>query len=248
MRDKKIKEKVEKYYDERVAQFSDEMLALKEKRMKPLYEKVLEFAKIDRQIIVAIIGSSTGSMPLFIAPRAKRVIGIDLSKESLSFAEKRTRQLGVTNIEHKKGDAEALPLEDNSVDVVLSDCVINLVPNKQKAFQEIYRILKADGILVMADPVRKKPLQETSDDLLTGCIAGTVAKEDYKQMLEKAGFGSIKITDITDLARKIWAEHEEKLDRYGLDYVIVNAIKVAKQKEVIENEERKTKTVNGRCC
>lgn len=227
MKDRKIKEKVEKHYDERVAQFSDEMLALKEKRMRPLYEKVWEFAEIDHQTIVGIVGSSTGSMPLFIAPQAKRVIGIDLSKESLSFAERRTRQMGVTNIEYKKGDAEALPLEDNSVDVVLSDCVINLVPDKQKAFDEIYRVLKADGSLVMADPVRKKPLEETSDELFTGCIAGAVAKEDYRRMLEKAGFENIEITDITNLARKIFADHEEKFDEYGLDYVIIKTRKPA---------------------
>jgi len=193
-----------------------------------LYEKVLEFAEISNTKTVGIIGSSTGSMPLFIAPRARKVIGIDLSKESLRFAERRTKQLGVTNIEYKKGDAESLPLEDRSVDVVLSDCVINLVPDKQVAFNEIHRILKEGGILVIADPVRKKPLKETSDELLTGCIAGTVAKEDYTRMLGKAGFGNIIISDITELARKIWPDHEEKFDKYGLDYVIVKASKLAK--------------------
>lgn len=228
MRKEEIKREVEKYYDERIKQFSDEALALKEKRMRPLYEKVLEFVEIDHKTTVAIIGSSTGSLPLFVAPQAREVIGIDLSKESLSFAMRRTTQLDITNIEYKKGDAEALPIENNSVDVALSDCVINLVPDKRKAFNEIYRVLKTGGILIIADPVRKRPLGEISGEPVSGCIAGTVAKEDYMQMLEGAGFENIEITDITDLAKKVFTGHEDKFEKYGLEYVIIKAAKPAK--------------------
>jgi len=219
---------VENYYDERVAQFPDKMLILKEMRMKPIYEKLLEFAEIDPQSTVLIIGSSTGSLPIFLAHLAKKVIGIDLSRESLKFAERRTKQLNITNIEYKKGDAEKLPIEDNSIYVVLTDCVINLVPTKQKVFNEIFRVLKTDGFLVMADPVRKKPPEETSEELLATCIAGTVAKESYRQMLMKAGFENVEIMDITDVAKKVFTGHEEKFQKYGLEYVIMKANKLAK--------------------
>lgn len=225
MKNKKIKQQVGKYYDDRIRQFSYEALASKEKRMKPLYEKVSEFAEINPNTIVGIIGSSTGSLPLFVASHAKKVIGVDLSKESLNFAKRRTNQLGVTNIEYKKGDAEALPLEENSIDVALSDCVINLVPDKQKAFEEIYRTLKPGGSLVIADPVRKKPFAKITNEPVGGCIAGTVAKEDYEEMLTKAGFDRIEITNITDLARKVFVGHEDKFDKYSLDYVIIKATK-----------------------
>jgi len=138
MKGNMIKEKVRRYYNEKVAQYPEEILALKEIMMKPLYEKILKFAEIDKRSTVGIIGSSIGSMPLFMAPYTKRVIGIDFSEESLSFARERTKELGIKNIEYKKGDAEVLPLKDESVDVVLSDCVINLVPDKVKAFKEMW--------------------------------------------------------------------------------------------------------------
>jgi len=225
MKGNMIKEKVRRYYNEKVAQYPEEILALKEIMMEPLYEKILKFAEIDKRSTVGIIGSSTGSMPLFMAPYTKRVIGIDFSEESLSFARERTKELGIKNIEYKKGDAEALPLKDESVDVVLSDCVINLVPDKVKAFKEIHRILKTGGNVVIADPIREKPLQKTSDELLTGCIAGTVTEGDYRNMLREAGFDNVEITDITDLARSVFAQHEEKFDKYGLTYVIIKASK-----------------------
>ncbi len=220
------KRDVEKYYDQWVKQFTDERLVLKEKMMRPLYEKVIESAEINNQTTVGIVGSSTGSMPLFMASRAKAVIGIDLSAESLRIAERRTRQLGVKNIEYKKGDAEVLPLEENSVDVVLSDCVVNLVPDKQKAFNEMYRILRKGGLLVIADPVRRKKLPlEASCEPVGGCIKGTVTKEEYEQKLAKAGFENIAITNITDLARKVFALHQDKFDKYSLNYVILKARK-----------------------
>lgn len=228
MDDKKIKQQIQKHYDGRIRQLSDEELASKEKRMKPLYEKVLEFAEINFDTTVGIIGSSTGSLPLFIAPHVKKVVGIDFSQESLNFAKRRTDQLSVTNIEYKKGDAEALPLEDSSIDLALSDCVINLLPDKQKAFEEIYRTLKQGGSLVIADPIRKKPLAKITNEPVGGCIAGTVAKEDYEEMLTRAGFDPVEITDITPLARKVFVGHEDKFDKYGLNYIIIKATKSEK--------------------
>ena len=251
------KENVKRYYDERVAQFSDDMLVLKEEKMRPLYEKMLEFTQVDKQTIVGIIGSSTGSMGLFVAPRAKKVVGVDLSEASLRFAERRAGQLGIVNIENKLGDAEALPWEDSSIDVVLSDCVINLVPDKQAAFKEIFRVLKENGTLVMADPVKNRPLNDTSDELLAGCIAGAVAKEDYERMLEKAGFDGVETINITDFAKTVFAGHEEKFDKYGLDYVIVKARKPEKLntsngekslKSIIREGYARIAQQGGSCC
>jgi len=218
---------VEAHYNHRVKQFSDEQLAIKEKVMRPLYEAVLPFANIGSGSTVAVIGSSTGSLPLFVASSAREVIGFDLSTHSLRFARRRTRLLGVRNITYRRADAERLPLEDRSVDVVLSDCVINLTPNKQAVFNEIYRVLRSPGVFVLADPVRQKPLEPVPRDLLASCIAGTVATEDYTHMLAAAGFVKVNVADITELAKRVFASHTATFDQYGLSYVIIQAVKGA---------------------
>ncbi len=224
MSDQKIKDDVVRHYDERVAACSEDQLALKEQRMLPLYEAMKEAADICGETTVGIIGSSTGSLPLFVAKHAKAVVGVDLSKESLRFAEKRARDLGVDNVEFLWGDAEALPIEDDSMDVVLSDCVINLVPDKLRAFGEIRRVLKRGRRLVIADPVRTSASEQVPSELWAGCIAGTIDRKQYNEMLREAGFKKIEIEDITDLARQVFAEHQDRLDSYGLEYVMITAV------------------------
>ena len=191
-----------------------------------VYEKIIEFVDTGSEKTVAIVGSSTGAMPLFVAPLVGRVVGVDLSEQSIAFAERRTGQLGVTNIEYTKGDAESLPFDADSVDIVLTDCVINLTPQKQTAIDEIFKILKPGGCLVMADPVRKGEIENlAANEPVAGCIAGTVTLEDYSRMLKRSGFENLKTTDVTGLARNVWPDHREKFDKYGLDYLIIKAIK-----------------------
>ena len=96
----------------------------------------------------------------------------------------------------EKGDIEDLPVEDNSIDVIISNCVINLAPDKERVFKEAYRVLKTGGRLMVSDVVLVKPLPEkllNDKDLLVGCVSGAILKEDYLSLLEQAGFIDITI-------------------------------------------------------
>ncbi|MBU1323468.1 methyltransferase domain-containing protein [Patescibacteria group bacterium] len=103
---------------------------------------------------------------------------------------------GFTNVEFRKGDIEDLPVKDEEVDVVISNCVINLAPDKEKVFRETYRVLKPGGRLMVSDVVLTKPLPDNlknDKDLLIGCVSGAILKEDYLNLLKKTGFSDITI-------------------------------------------------------
>jgi ubiquinone/menaquinone biosynthesis C-methylase UbiE len=105
------------------------------------------------------------------------------------------------NIKFLLGEIENLPVADNSIDAVISNCVINLVPDKIKAFKEIFRVLKQGGRMLISDIVLKKRLPDAikkSVDLYTGCISGAILRIDYLQQIRKAGFKDIKIMDETE--------------------------------------------------
>ena len=149
--------------------------------------------------IVLDLGSGAG-FDVFLA--AKKVgsigkaIGVDMTDEMLGKARVNAKRGGFTNVEFKKGDIENLPLGDNSVDVVISNCVINLAPDKAKVFKETYRVLKTGGRLMVSDVVLIKPLPEelkNDKDLLIGCVSGAILKEDYLDLLKQAGFSNITI-------------------------------------------------------
>jgi len=125
-----------------------------------------------------------------------RVIGVDMTDEMLAKARENTRKGGFDNVEFRKGDIEDLPIEGMEVDVVISNCVINLAPNKEKVFREIYRVLKPGGRLMVSDVVLTKLLPEklkNNDELLSGCVAGAILKKDYLGLLKKVGFTNIEI-------------------------------------------------------
>ena len=125
-----------------------------------------------------------------------KVIGVDMTEEMLVKARENVQKGGYTNVEFRKGDIEDLPIEDNSIDVIISNCVINLAPNKEKVFKEAYRVLKTGGRLMVSDVVLTKPLTEelkNDKELLIGCVSGAILKEDYLNFLKKAGFANIDI-------------------------------------------------------
>lgn len=125
-----------------------------------------------------------------------KVIGVDMTDEMLRRARENAKKGGFDNVEFKKGDIENLPLEDEEVDVIISNCVINLAPDKQKVFRETYRVLKSGGRLMVSDVVLTKPLPDelkNDEELLSGCVAGAILKKDYLKLLKKAGFSDIKI-------------------------------------------------------
>lgn len=143
-----------------------------------------------------------GGMDVFLAARqvgpSGRVIGIDMTAEMLERARAGQQKLGLTNVEFRQSTIDRLPLPDNSVDCVISNCVINLAPDKLAVFREILRVLKPGGRVALSDIALKQPLPDKvkqSVDAYVGCIAGAILIEDYRSALEQAGFSSVAVTD-----------------------------------------------------
>jgi len=125
-----------------------------------------------------------------------KVIGVDMTPEMVARARDNARKGNYTNVEFRLGEIEALPLADASVDVAISNCVINLSPNKEQVFNEIFRVLKPGGRLMVSDIVLLKPLPEAirnSVEAYVGCIAGAVLKDEYLGAMEAAGFEDVKV-------------------------------------------------------
>lgn len=148
--------------------------------------------------VVLDLGSGAGFDAFLAAKRVGntgRVIGVDMTKEMIERAKVNSKKYGYKNVEFKLGDIENLPLENNSIDIIISNCVINLAPNKDKVFSESYRVLKKGGRMYVSDIVlleKLKKEQLINNSLLVGCVAGAMQKEDYLKIMENAGF-KIKI-------------------------------------------------------
>lgn len=138
------------------------------------------------------------------------VIGVDMTSEMLQKARKNAvhyrERTGLDNVEFRLGEIEHLPVADNSVDVVLSNCVINLSPDKPQVWREVYRVLKPGSAVSISDLALLKPLPkqvQSETEALVGCIAGAVLVEETKEMLEKAGFQNISLNIKTDYVRQL---------------------------------------------
>ncbi len=143
-----------------------------------------------------------GGLDVFLAaakvgPTGK-AIGIDMTPEMLALARRNAAHAGITNVEFHKATIDRLPLPDASVDCVISNCVINLAPDKRAVFREIARVLKPGGRMAVSDIALKQPLPaEISGDLLAyvGCIAGAIEIEEYRAGLCEAGFDAVDVVD-----------------------------------------------------
>lgn len=149
--------------------------------------------------VVVDLGSGAG-VDCFLAARVVgekgRVIGVDMTAEMLSRARGNARKGGYANVEFRLGEIEHLPVADNSVDVILSNCVINLSTDKPQVFREAYRVLKPGGRLAVSDIVALQPLPEAiRGDVAhyTGCVAGASLVDEVERMLQEAGFVSIAV-------------------------------------------------------
>jgi len=130
-----------------------------------------------------------------VGPTGK-VIGVDMTPEMVERARENARKDGVDNIEFRLGDIEHLPVEDGSVDVIISNCVINLAPDKGRVFREAFRVLKPGGRLMVSDIVLTKPLPEfvkKSVAAYVGCVAGATLREDYLEAMRQAGFVDVTV-------------------------------------------------------
>jgi arsenite methyltransferase len=129
---------------------------------------------------------------------AGKVIGVDMTTEMVEKAKENARKGHYINVEFRLGEIERLPVDDNSVDVVISNCVINLVPDKNTAFKEAYRVLKPGGRLMVSDVVLLKSPPKSiknSVEAYIGCLSGAIMKDKYLQVISKAGFKNVKVLE-----------------------------------------------------
>lgn len=150
------------------------------------------------------LGSGAG-IDCFLAVKrvgkAGRVIGIDMTPEMIERARENARKENFGNVEFRLGDIENLPVEDNSVDVVISNCVINLAPDKEKVFKEIYRVLKPGGRMIVSDIVLTEKLPswiKNNVSAYVGCIAGAVQMDEYLKLIEDSGLSKPRILQKSD--------------------------------------------------
>jgi arsenite methyltransferase len=150
--------------------------------------------------VVIDLGSGAG-FDCFLAAEqvgaAGHVIGIDMTHEMLKRARDNAAKIGAANVEFRLGELEHLPVADNTADVILSNCVINLVPDKAQVFREAFRVLKPGGRLAISDVVNTAPLsaaQRSDDALICGCIAGAASVDHIETGLAQAGFVDVRVT------------------------------------------------------
>lgn len=158
------------------------------------------FASLKEGEIVLDLGSGAG-FDCFIAARkvgmSGKVIGVDMTPAMVEKARENGRKGSYANVEFHLGEIENLPVADDSVDVVISNCVINLSTDKARVFHEIYRVLKPGGRIAVSDMALLRQLPERirqSVDAYVGCIAGAVLVDEYKKLVEESGFMAVKAT------------------------------------------------------
>jgi arsenite methyltransferase len=159
--------------------------------------------------VVLDLGSGAGFDCLLAVRKvgpAGRVIGVDMTDAMLEKARVNAQKAGFGNVEFRKGEIEALPVEDDSVDIVMSNCVLNLVPDKDRAFREIHRVLKPGGRLAVSDmawAVEPEPSVRHDLEALVGCIGGALVLDDYVARLKRAGFQTVEVEEHAEAARKM---------------------------------------------
>jgi arsenite methyltransferase len=158
-----------------------------------------EYANIKPGDTVVDLGSGAGNdcfVARALAGESGKVIGIDMTEEMISKARTNNIKLGFNNVEFRLGDIESMPLPDDLADVVISNCVLNLVPDKEKAFNEIFRILKPAGHLSVSDVIVRGTLPEKiqqAAEMYAGCVSGAINIESYLGIIKKSGLVNIKV-------------------------------------------------------
>ena len=159
----------------------------------------IALASLKEGEMVLDLGSGAG-FDCFLAAnqvgKTGKVIGVDMTAEMLDRARENARKGNYDNVEFRLGEIENLPVGDNQVDVIISNCVINLSPNKKRVFQEAFRVLRPGGRLMVSDIVLLKELPEeirNSVAAYVGCVAGAVTKKEYLEAIQAAGFKEIQV-------------------------------------------------------
>lgn len=146
-----------------------------------------------------------------------KVIGVDMTSAMIDKARENAKKIDAKNVEFRLGEIEHLPVADNTIDVITSNCVINLSPDKKAVFKEAYRVLKPGGRLMISDIVLLKKLPksiEDSMDAYVGCVSGAVLKDDYLQIVRDAGFEDVKIVGETAMSLGSYTGDEQQGSEY----------------------------------
>lgn len=158
-----------------------------------------EFANIKKGDTVLDLGSGAGN-DVFVARaivgEKGKVIGVDFTERMIEKARENNSKLGFNNVEFRQGDIEELPAGNNEVDVIISNCVLNLVPNKNKAFEQMYRVLRSGGHFSVSDVVTSGELPaiiKTAANLYAGCIGGAINKDAYLELIKANGFKDVTV-------------------------------------------------------
>jgi ArsR family transcriptional regulator len=175
------------YSDEEINEFSDANLGLG-------CGNPTATGMINEGEIVLDLGSGAG-FDCFLAVKkvgkSGKVIGVDMTEEMISKATENANRYGYNNVEFKLGDIDDLPVESNSIDVIISNCVINLAPDKSKVFHEAYRVLKKNGRMYVSDIVLLEELseeQQNDENLICSCVGGALLKDNYLKTIKDVGF------------------------------------------------------------
>jgi len=222
-----------------------------------------QFAKIKKGDMVLDLGSGAGN-DCFVARHETgsegKVLGIDFTESMITKARQNAEKLGYNNVEFRLGDIEQMPVSDNIADVVVSNCVLNLVPNKAGVFSEIFRVLKPNGHFSISDIVLEGNLPETLQndaEMYAGCVAGAIQKEDYLDHIRLAGFENITIQKEKpiELPDDILNQYlsQEEISEFNTGGTGIYSITVFAQKPgLIQESDHKETTVliseNDSCC
>ena len=172
--------------------------------------------------VVLDLGSGAGFDAFLAAAKvgsSGKVYGVDMTDEMLDKARMNAERNGFSNVEFIKGDIEDIPLPDSSVDVIISNCVINLSPDKGKVYQEAYRVLKPGGRLEVSDVVTFTELSEELKDnlhLISACVGGAITRTETEELMQRAGFQGISVNPVS--------ETRQVIESWGLDEEIANSV------------------------
>lgn len=161
----------------------------------------IEFAGIKEGERVLDVGCGAGGNCILAARlvgQSGKVVGLDLTREMIEAAQDNAREAGVTGVSFVQGDAENMPFGNAQFDVVISDCVINLAPDKERVFREIYRVLGKGGRAIISDVVSEKVFPkelQQDEDLWCGCVSGALPEDQYVRCMHEAGFERVEILE-----------------------------------------------------
>ena len=189
------------YSDEDISSFPDANLGLG-------CGNPTAFSEIQKGDVILDLGSGAG-FDCFLAAKkvgtVGRVIGVDMTKEMIKKAQDIAKKYGYKNVEFRLGDIENLPVEDDSVDVIISNCVINLSPDKLKVFKEAKRVLKKNGKMFVSDIVLLEQLtdeQKNDPELVAGCVGGALLKDEYLKIIRQADLNYMIISEDKEISKK----------------------------------------------